>query len=172
MTDPNPLSTPGGRQNLIDRAKNIILTPRSEWAVIEREPSTIRDLYVGYACILAAIPPLAQFIGGIAFRAWAWGIGGIISGVVSAIVTYVLSLAFVALIAIVVEALAPQFGRRITRIDAFKLIIYSSTPAWLAGVFLIWWPLSPLTLLGLYGFWLVYLGWQQLAKVSIVPPSA
>lgn len=170
--DPNPLATPGGRANLIERVKNILLTPRSEWAVIEAEPTTIRDLYVGYACILAAIPPLAQLIGGIAFRAWLSGIGGVISGVVSAIVTYLLSLGFVAVVAIVIEMLAPQFGRRITRIDAFKLVIYASTPAWLAGVFMIWWPLAPFSLVGLYGFWLAYLGWQQLAKTEAAPPAA
>lgn len=169
INDPNPLATPGGRANLVERMKNILVTPRSEWAVIEAEPTTIRDLYVGYACILAAIPPLAQLIGGLAFRAWWSGVGGIISGVVSALVTYVLSLAFVAVIAVVIEALAPQFGRRLTRIDAFKLVIYSCTPCWLAGVFMIWWPLAPLTIVGLYGFWLAYLGWQQLAKPSVTP---
>ena len=171
LNEPNPLATPGGRANLFERVKNIIIAPRTEWAVIEREPATIQGLYVGYACILAAIGPIARFVGSLVWRSYL-GAGGIVSGLVSALVSYLLSLGFVAVIAIVAELLAPQFGRRLTRIDAFKLIIYACTPAWLAGVFLIWWPLAPLTILGLYSFWLVYLGWQQLAKPTVAVPPA
>src|SRR5258708_30719762 len=47
---------------LVDRAKNILLTPKTEWAAIDAETTSIKDLYLGYAVILAAIRPVANII--------------------------------------------------------------------------------------------------------------
>ncbi len=49
--------------NLVDRAKNILLQPKQEWAVIEAETTDTKTLYTSYAMILAAIPAVAGFIG-------------------------------------------------------------------------------------------------------------
>ena len=48
---------------LVDRVKNILLTPKTEWEVIDAEPTTVADLYKGYIIPLAAIGPVAQAIG-------------------------------------------------------------------------------------------------------------
>jgi hypothetical protein len=48
---------------LLERAKNILLTPKSEWEVIKDEPLSISGIFTKYAMILAAIPALAGFIG-------------------------------------------------------------------------------------------------------------
>jgi hypothetical protein len=50
--------------NLVDRAKNILLKPKDEWQVIAGETATVKDLYLNYAMILAAIPVIATFVGG------------------------------------------------------------------------------------------------------------
>jgi hypothetical protein len=42
---------------LLERAKAILFTPRTEWRAIEQEPSGMSELYLGYVAILAAIPP-------------------------------------------------------------------------------------------------------------------
>ena len=49
---------------LVARVKGILLTPRTEWEVIDAEPATIKSLYLQYAVILAAIPAVCSFIGG------------------------------------------------------------------------------------------------------------
>jgi len=49
--------------NIVDRAKNMILKPKQEWQVIDGETHTVKDLYLQYAMILAAIPAVAAFIG-------------------------------------------------------------------------------------------------------------
>lgn len=49
--------------NLVDRAKNILLSPNSEWEVIRSESTTTAELFTKYAVILAAIPAIAGFIG-------------------------------------------------------------------------------------------------------------
>ena len=47
--------------NLVERAKNILLTPAKEWDVIKGEQLTIVDMFTKYAMILAAIPAVAGF---------------------------------------------------------------------------------------------------------------
>ncbi|HEY6050157.1 MAG TPA: YIP1 family protein, partial [Thermoanaerobaculia bacterium] len=60
---------------------------------------------------------------------------------------------------------APRFGGQPGRIAALKLAVYSSTAAWLAGVFSLVPALSILSLLGLYSLYLLYLGVPVLMKV-------
>ncbi|MGL1102642.1 YIP1 family protein, partial [Vibrio parahaemolyticus] len=49
--------------------KNILFTPSEEWDRIAEEPATLKGLFTGYACILAAIGPIARVIGGQVFGA-------------------------------------------------------------------------------------------------------
>ena len=57
--------------NLVNRVRNILLSPAAEWPVIEREQDTVASIYMKYVLILAAIPAVAGFIGMSVF-----GIGG------------------------------------------------------------------------------------------------
>ena len=50
--------------SLVDRAKNICLTPNTEWPVIAAEPVSPGPLVTGYVLPLAAIGAVAGFIGG------------------------------------------------------------------------------------------------------------
>ncbi len=49
---------------LVDRVKNICLTPNTEWPVIAEESASPGSLITGYAAPLVAISALAGFIGG------------------------------------------------------------------------------------------------------------
>src|SRR4030042_963604 len=49
--------------NLVARVQAILLKPKEEWVKIKDEPTTIQQLFVPYAVILAAIPAVAQFLG-------------------------------------------------------------------------------------------------------------
>jgi hypothetical protein len=77
--------------NLVERIKGILLQPKSEWPVIEREPGDAGYLFPNYVAIVAAIPPICTFIGTsiIGFGNFRIGIG---AGLVRAIVAYVLTL--------------------------------------------------------------------------------
>ena len=55
------------QQGLVDRAKNILITPKTEWPVIDAEPSSIGDIYKRYVLILAAIPVVAGLSGNLLF---------------------------------------------------------------------------------------------------------
>ena len=48
---------------IIDRVKNILITPKTEWDVIAGESSSTGGLLTGYVLPLAGISALAGFIG-------------------------------------------------------------------------------------------------------------
>lgn len=160
--------TSGGGNPLIDRAKNILFKPLDEWPRIEAEPSTIGDILVRYVLPLAAIGPVAGFIGGQVFGYGALGFTyrpSLLSSLSSAIVTYVLSVIGIFVLSLIADFLAPKFGGTSNRLSAFKLVAYSWTAGLLAGVFGIIPSLAFLAILGLYSVYLLYTGATPLMKV-------
>ena len=154
--------------NLVDRAKNILLQPKQEWAVISAEPHTVQDLYTGYVMILAAIAPIAAFIGfsliGVGFFGVSYRVP-ITSGIVQLVLSYVLGLGSVYVLALIIDALAPNFGGEKNFMQALKVSAFSPTAAWIAGIFSIIPALSILGLLGgLYSLYLLYAGLPTLMR--------
>jgi len=153
--------------SLVDRVKGILMTPRKEWPVIEAESATTASIFSGYIIPLAAIPAIAAFIGmslvggsvlGVSFRV------PISNGITGGVIRYVLSLVACYVLALIIDALAPTFGGTKSSIQALKVAAYSSTAAWVAGIFAIIPALAVLGLLGLYSLYLLYLGLPVLMK--------
>ena len=113
--------------NVGDRIKNILVNPKGEWPKIAAEPASVQSLYVGYILILAAIGPVA-----VVLRSLAFGFG---MGLPEAIAMYVITLVVTFLIALIVDALAPTFGGEKNIVASLKLVAYSLTAAWIAGIF-------------------------------------
>jgi hypothetical protein len=86
--------------------------------------------------------------------------------VVSAVLSYGLGLVSVFVMALIIDALAPSFDAQKNQIQALKLVAYSYTGSWVAGVFLIIPILGGLIALlgGLYSLYLMYLGLPKLMK--------
>ena len=139
---------------LFQRVKAIILTPQTEWPVIAREPAEPASLFTGYVAILALIPAVAGFIG----MALIGGYVSIMTGLISAIVGYLMTFVGVFVVALIADALAPTFNAQKNFTNALKLTVYSYTPVWLAGIFALIPGLSFLQILGLYGLYLLYVG--------------
>ncbi len=148
--------------NLVERVKEIILKPQETWEKIKGEETTIKDLYTSYAGILALIPAIANFIGmsligssfmGVSFRV---PIG---TGLVQAILQYVLTLVGIYVVAFIIDALAPSFESKKNMLAAMKVAVFSVTPAWIAGILGIIPMLSVLAVLAsLYSLYLFYVG--------------
>ena len=154
--------------NLVDRVKRILLSPKTEWEVIDGEQTTPADLYTHYIMPLAAIGPVAYLIGSTVFGIPIPFVGTyrvpIGSAITQAIVSYVLALAGTYVLALIIDALAPTFSARRSQVQALKLAAYSTTASWIAAIFALVPVLSPLTLLGLYSLYLLYLGLPILMK--------
>jgi hypothetical protein len=153
---------------LIARVKSILLQPKPTWEVIDREPSTISSIYRSYVIPLAAIPAVCGAIGSAVVGVGALGINvkvGVVPAIVNGIVGYALALAGVYVIALIIEALAPNFGGVKDRTKAFKVAAYSYTPGWVAGVLMLLPTLSPLIVIAsIYGLLLLFWGLPRLMK--------
>jgi hypothetical protein len=140
--------------DLVNRVKNILLGPKDEWAEIVAEPATTQSLYLGYIMILAAIGPVALLLRTLG------------SGIAFAVVFYAIALVATFVMALIVDALAPTFGGEKNFTQSLKLTAYSSTAAWVAGIF----QLIPLLggIIGLiaaiYSLYTFYLGVPVLKK--------
>jgi len=154
--------------NLVQRVKGILLAPRTEWPIIDAEPTTPAELYRSYIIPLAAIGPIAQIIGYSVFGITVPFVGTyrvpIGSAISSALVAYILSLVATYVLALIIDALAPTFSAQRSQIQALKVAAYSSTASWVAGIFALIPGLRLLAILGLYSLYLLYLGLPAVMK--------
>lgn len=129
----------------------ILTKPADEWRKIAAESATVEGLMREYAAPLAAIPAIAQFIWIMRFR--------FVTGFVFAVVSWVFALVGAWIAAVVVEKLAPTFQSKGSTEQALKLVVYSMTPIWIAGVLYLVPALAVLIILAaLYAVYLFYLG--------------
>jgi Yip1 domain. len=149
--------------NIVDRAKNIILTPKNEWQVISGEEPDIKQIFTGYVLPLALIPVIAGIIGFTVIGRSGYRSFGM--GFTTAIIQLVLAFVGVYITAFVVDLLAPNFGSEKNLGKAVQLVAYSFTPTWVAGVLFIVPALGVLVVLAsLYGIYLLYLGLPVMMK--------
>lgn len=154
---------------LLARVQGILLSPSTEWPVIAAEPISAGAIYLRYVAPLVALGAIATLLGtslvGVhvalpgAYRV------PFASGLVHAVVSFVLSFVGVFLIAHLADALAPTFGGESDALAALKVSAYSYTPAWVAGI------LNLVPVLGIvgmlaaiYGLYLLYLGLPVLMR--------
>lgn len=153
--------------SLVDRVKRILLSPRTEWAVIETEPATVGSLYTSYIIPLAAIPAVAGFIGLSVFGVSVLGTTvrtSFAAGFEGMITRYLLTLGSVYVLGMIIDALAPSFGGTKDKLQALKVATYSATASWVSGIFAMVPGFRWLGILGLYSLYLLYLGLPALMK--------
>ena len=154
--------------NLVQRVKEILLTPKQAWPIIEAESTDTASLYTQYVMVLALIPAVAGFIGMSIFGLSAMGMSmrvPLLPGLVNMIVTYALSLVMVYVLALIADALAPTFGGQKNPMMALKLVAFGSTAGMVGGIFSAIPALAVLGLLAsLYSIYLLFLGIPVLMK--------
>jgi Yip1-like protein len=154
--------------DMVQRVQDILLRPKDAWRAIDGEATTTEALYKGYIVPLAAIGPVATFIGssvigiGLPFGRYRVPLG---TAVVNAVVSYAMALAGAYILALIIDALASTFSGQGGKVQALKVAAYAPTPAWLAGILFLVPTLGILALLaGLYSLYLLYLGLPVLMK--------
>jgi len=149
--------------NLVDRAKNIITSPKTEWEVVASEQPDVNGIFIGYVLPLALLSAIASFIGyglvGIGF------LSGITFGLAYGLISLLSTVIAVYITALIVNILAPNFSSEKDMGRAMQLVAYSYTPAWIGGLLniipVIGWIGG---LFGLYGIYLMYLGFPHTMK--------
>ena len=147
--------------NFLARIKNIILRPDAEWPVIAHESGDVKYLFTRYVAILALIPAVCGFIGasiiGMAVSVGTFRVP-LLPGLINMVLGYVFAFVIVYATALIIDALAPSFRSHRHLPNALKLAVYSFTPVWLAGIFILIPGLRFLSILGLYGLYLMWTG--------------
>jgi Yip1 domain len=160
--------------SIVTRAINMITKPKEEWAVIANEPASVGGLFTGYAMILALLPAIGTllFLGVLGMGAGGMG-GAAVMGMgmtffaATAAVGYVVGLGLLWLISFIVNAITPSFNGKQDMVQATKLMVYSATPTWLAGI------ISGIPVIGIllslaamaYAVYLIYLGVKPVLAV-------
>jgi hypothetical protein len=150
--------------NLVERARNILFNPKTEWNTIAGESATVGSLLAGYVAPLSLIPVLAIIINGL------FGSGlGLFSlryVIILAIGSFVKSVLVYIIAAYIVDLLAVNFKseRNINR--SAQLVAYASTGYWVSAIlgvvpFLGW--LAAIAGIS-YAVFLTYLGVGSLKK--------
>ena len=155
--------------NALVRSKAILVDPAAAWRGIEKDVGDPAYLLSRYVAVLAPIPALSSFVGasvvGVVTPSGAILRANLIDGLFGAVFSYAASCAIVLLLGLIIDFLAPLFGGRRDFEEAFKLAVYSFTPLWLAGIFLLLPGLRFLLLTGIYGIYLFWLGAPRLTKM-------
>jgi hypothetical protein len=150
------------------RAKAMLANPSAEWTAIEREPGDPAYLLSRYAAVLALIPAACSFIGtsliGVVAADGTTLRTPVFNGLFGAVFGYVATCVSVLLLGLFINLVAPAFGGRRDFDSTFKLAVYSFTPVWLAGIFLLVPGLYFLVLTGCYGAYILWLGLPRLTK--------
>ena len=157
--------------SLFAQIKAILLKPLDEWPRLAAGDSTTREVFMRYVLPLSAISPVAGLIGGQLFGYGALGFSyhpSLISALIMALVTFVLGLVNFLVMTLLVDFLSPKFGGEMNNQRAFKLVAYSSTAVWVAGIFGLVPMLGLFAVLGLYSIYLLYSGATPMLAVITI----
>lgn len=148
--------------NLIERVKNILITPKTEWDVINGETATPQSLLMGYVLPLSLVAAVGSLLKGFLFA----GVLSLKFFIITAVIAFIASILAYYITVIIVDMLAPSFGSEKDMGKSAQLVAYSGTPSYIGGL------LSFIPVIGwivslaawVYGVYLMYLGIGPLKK--------
>jgi hypothetical protein len=158
--------------NIIERVKNMLVSPKTEWGVVAGEEQSLSTVLTTYVLPLSLIGAGATLIGwGLIGKSYSWGFGsftvkGWDIGIKYAIISLVSTIVGFLITTFVVDALAPSFGSEKNLNKSAQYVGYSYTPALVAAVLTIFPTIAWLGSLlgGLYTLYLMWLGIGPMKK--------
>ncbi len=150
---------------LINRVKGIIINPIKEWEIIRTENTDKNTIIKEFALPLIILISISTLIG--SFGSPKFLNPSISYSVVSAFITLTVSIASIYISSYIINEIAPNFGIAKNIENSFKLVIYSTTPAYLASIIANFhWTLGFLNILGVYSVYLFWLGASQILNIQ------
>lgn len=150
--------------NLIERVKNMLITPKTEWDIIDAEITRPESLFISYVLPLSVIASIGPILSGILFGS----VFGITYALISAVVAFLSSLIGYYISLYIIDLLAPSFDSEKNLSKSAQLVAYAATPSYVAGL------LSFIPFIGgllkfiawIYSIYILYLGLGPLKKTS------
>lgn len=151
---------------MFKRAYLLIIEPEKTWRAIGQESVVIRQILIGYALPMMLVPTASMIVRILFSRLSFITLSFLFSLLIGALVNFILSAAALLFAGWLISLMAPYFGAKNDPAATLKIVVYSMTPVWLCSVFKIFPPLSVLSILGLYGTFLVFTG----VPILLAPP--
>jgi Yip1 domain len=143
----------------LERVKNILVRPGSEWEVIREEKTSYTALVIGYLGIIAVLPPLSAILQRVVFGNGIAGKQPVMYVLATNVVWYLVILVNMLITAVVITAVSSRDEAGWIGLRGFKVAVYAFTPAFLVSILIIIprmnWFIYPAVLYSLY---LLYLG--------------
>lgn len=157
-------------EQLINRAKQILINPKAEWDIIAKEDDkTAKQHITEYVLPLALIPALATFIGIglIGYRVLGYQVRSLETGLSQGIISLITTILGVYISGYVIHKLAASYNTNVSLGKAIKLVGFSYTAMLIAGVFNLFPSLAILSLIaGIYSLYILYVGFKPMTNVS------
>ncbi|MBC8186206.1 YIP1 family protein [candidate division KSB1 bacterium] len=143
-------------KKVMEKIKSIYLSPATFWDEVKTEQTTESAVIKDYFVFIAALPALAGFIGALFigenfFRSIVW-----------AVLFFGCAVAGIFLFSKIIMFLGKSFDIKNDELNIFKLAAYTFTPILLAGVFFIIPVIYWLSIVGVYGFYFYWIGFQKI----------
>jgi len=126
--------------NALKRMRNILLRPVATWQLIREEEGGLAEAFLPYTLFVGLVPLLI----GSVLSAMVWGIFGIFLGPVAfstiqvllhGLATYLFWMLALLIGGKVAQLVAPSFQWRSSWVLSCRVLVYASTPSFIAGVF-------------------------------------
>ena len=155
----------------VRKAWNIAINPKNVWPGLRDEKVSVKELLINFTAPLAAIPVVCCFVGkevfGVHIPLFGTYRPPFFHSLVQAVIGYAVLLVMTYVFSRVLVWLAPKFGGTTDEVSAFKLVSYSWSVFFLAGVLSLIPALAPIgALISLYGIYLYYEGIPVLTTVT------
>ena len=148
---------------IINRAKNMILTPVTEWEAVKQEAKPHKEVLMNYVLPFIILVGACSFLGRLLFHLQFFGVG---RSLLFAIIQMVTVLGVLYITVWVVNELATNFGSQKNFDAAFRLVAYSNTAFFVAasaaGLLAISFLSALLSLCGLYSLYLMWTGFTPM----------
>ena len=123
---------------MLNHLWGLFSNPKKEWQEIRDDPSSIAACYLQHILILAAIPPIAGFIGTTQIG-WQLGVGApvkltVASALPIAVLYYLAMLAAVFVVGKAIHWMANTYGAAPTLAQSVQLAAFTATPLFLVGI--------------------------------------
>lgn len=165
-------SKQSGGNKVIDRAKNILITPKNEWLLVDKEQTKPSVILTSYILPMLSIGAIATFIGqGLIGRNLGYYGGNTASvkaGLIGALLFVILTVVTVYIVAAAIDALAQSFSSEKNWNKSFQLAAYSLTAAYVGAIFLLFPALNIIVILcTLYSIYPLYTGIPVMKKTPV-----
>jgi len=137
---------------IFNRARNLIVSPKTEWAVIKSESQNQKVVIRKYALPLILLMALCSIVGSMIMVSNVW------YAVLKALGIFGFAYAGIYISSLIINELTSSFNSKKNLDTTFQLVVYSCTAYFLVMAIVLLLP--PLGLLSAFGLYAAYLFWE------------